>query len=53
MDQVLSVLITAIIALIAIALAYRVKPLHSIVFGRGSARVNEAAKAAVAVPGAA
>jgi hypothetical protein len=50
-EQVLSVLITAIIALIAIAIAYRVHVLHSIVFGKASARVNESAKAAMTVPG--
>ena len=52
MEQVLSVLITAIIALIAVAISYRVKILHSIVFGKGSARLNESAKMA-AVGGAA
>jgi hypothetical protein len=45
-EQILSVLITAIIALIAVAISYRVRILHSMVFGHASARVNEAAKAA-------
>jgi hypothetical protein len=45
-EQLLSVLITAIIAMIAIAITYRVRILHSIVFGRASSRVNEAAKMA-------
>jgi hypothetical protein len=37
-------LITSIVALIAVAIAYRVRVLHNIVFGKGSAHLNEAAK---------
>lgn len=49
MDKIWPVLITMMIALLAVAIAYRVKFLHKLVFGVGSARVNEAAKSAAAV----
>jgi hypothetical protein len=41
-----------IVALLAVAIAYRVKPLHSVVFGKGSAHLNDAATRAMdATPG--
>jgi len=46
MEKLLSYLIVMTIALLAVAIAYRVKALHKLVFGRGSAMVNEHAKAA-------
>ena len=46
MERVWPILITMIIALLAVAIAYRVKILHKFVFGKGSAGVNELAKQA-------
>ena len=47
MDKFWPILITMMLALLAVAIAYRIRPLHSLVFGRGSAKVNQLAKAAV------
>jgi hypothetical protein len=46
MEKLWPVIITMLIALLAVAISYRVKFLHKLVYGIGSARVNEAAKAA-------
>ncbi len=51
MDKFLSYLVVAAIALIAVALAYRVRILHSIVFGRGSSMLNHQAEVAASAPG--
>jgi hypothetical protein len=48
LEKIWPILVTMIIALLAVAIAYRVKPLHQLVFGKGSMKVNEAAKQAVA-----
>jgi hypothetical protein len=48
MDKLLPFLITMAIALVAVAIAYRVKFLHKLVFGKGSAHLNEAAAHAAA-----
>jgi hypothetical protein len=53
MENVLAYLLMAVVSLIAVAIAYRVKLLHSIVFGKGSARMNHAAELAVSAKGAA
>lgn len=50
MEKLMSYVIVAIIALIAVAISYRVNALHTLVYGKGSARVNRLAKAAVATP---
>jgi hypothetical protein len=49
MEKLFPVIVTMLIALLAVAIAYRVKFLHKLVFGVGSARVNEAAKSSAAV----
>jgi hypothetical protein len=49
MEKIWPVIITMMIALLAVAIAYRVKFLHKLVFGVGSARVNEAAKSATSI----
>jgi hypothetical protein len=36
-------ILTMLLALLAVAIAYRVNPLHKLVFGGGSARLNRAA----------
>jgi hypothetical protein len=46
MEQLWPFLITAIVALLAVAIAYREKHLHRLVFGRGSAHLNVAAESA-------
>jgi len=51
-NNILAYLLMALVSLIAVAVAYRVKLLHSIVFGKGSARVNHAAELAVSTKGA-
>ena len=52
MERIWPILITMIVALLAVAIAYRVKPLHSMIFGKGSAHLNSAATAAMdATPG--
>jgi hypothetical protein len=48
MDKILPFIITMAIALIAVAIAYRVKFLHKLVFGKGSAHLNQAAQMAAA-----
>jgi hypothetical protein len=50
MEKLLSYIIVAIIALVAVAISYRVNFLHSLVYGKGSARVNKLADAAVSTP---
>lgn len=50
MEKLMSYVIVAIIALVAVAISYRVNFLHSLVYGKGSARVNRLADAAVAAP---
>jgi len=47
MDKIWPILVTMLIALLAVAIAYRVNPLHKLVFGKGSAHVNKAATAAM------
>jgi hypothetical protein len=47
MDKVWPIVVTMLIALLAVAIAYRVKALHKLVFGKGSAHLNEAAAAAI------
>jgi hypothetical protein len=47
MNSVWPVIITMLIALLAVAIAYRVNFLHNLVFGKGSARVNRAAELSV------
>jgi hypothetical protein len=50
MEKFWPVFITMLIALLAVAIAYRVKVLHKLVFGTGSAKLNEAAKMAADAP---
>jgi hypothetical protein len=50
MEKLWPIIITMLISLLAVAIAYRVKVLHKLVFGKGSAHLNEAA-AAAAGPG--
>ena len=47
MNSVWPVIITMLIALLAVAIAYRVNFLHKLVFGKGSARINHSAELAV------
>jgi len=47
MDKVWPIVVTMLIALLAVAIAYRVKVLHKLVFGAGSAHLNHAAEAAM------
>jgi hypothetical protein len=47
LEKFLSYVIVMALALLAVAIAYRVRVLHSIVFGKGSARVNQAAELSV------
>lgn len=47
MGNVWPVIITMLIALLAVAIAYRVNFLHKLVFGKGSAHVNASATAAI------
>jgi hypothetical protein len=49
MEKLFPILVTMIIALIAVAIAYRVKPLHKLVFGTGSAHLIHAANQATTV----
>jgi hypothetical protein len=44
MEKLLSYLIVMALALLAVALSYRIKFLHKLVFGRGSAMLNHAAE---------
>ncbi len=52
MDKLLSYLIVMALALFAVALSYRIKFLHKLVFGKASAHLHQAAQAATAVNGA-
>jgi hypothetical protein len=52
MDKMMSYFIVMALALLAVAIAYRVHFLHKLVFGRGSAHLNRSAELAVA-PGVA
>ena len=47
MDKLIPFLITVAIILAVMAATYRINFLHKLVFGKGSARVNQAAKLAV------
>jgi len=47
MDKVWPIVVTMLIALLAVAIAYRVKVIHKVVFGSGSAHLNHAAEAAM------
>jgi hypothetical protein len=48
MAKIWPVLVTMLIALLAIAIAYRVNFLHKLVFGKGSAHLNKSAESALA-----
>lgn len=52
MEKFWSYLIVMSLALLAVAIAYRVRVLHKIVFGRGSAHLNYAAEMASKAGGA-
>jgi hypothetical protein len=48
MSGIWPVIITMLVALLAVAIAYRVNFLHKLVFGKGSAHLNQSAERAVA-----
>ena len=48
MSNIWPVIITMLVALLAVAIAYRVNFLHKLVFGKGSAHLNNSAERAVA-----
>jgi hypothetical protein len=48
MTNIWPVIITMLVALLAVAIAYRVNFLHKLVFGKGSAHLNKSAEHAVA-----
>ena len=47
MEKIWPVIITMLIALLAVAIAYRVNFLHKMVFGKGSAHLNKSAELSV------
>ncbi len=50
MDKFLQFLVSVAIIMVVVSISYRVRFLHKLVYGAGSAHLNEAAKAAVAGP---
>jgi hypothetical protein len=47
MNGAWSIIVTMLIALLAVAIAYRVNFLHKLVFGKGSAHINKCAERSV------